>query len=53
MLLAPIFLASGVPGAYPDAYTSVYLQLWYFVLRFFIFILFWFVGVYLKLLVFV
>ena len=51
--LTPIFLASGVPSAYPDADTSVYLQLWDFVLRSFILILLWFVGVYLQLLVFV
>jgi hypothetical protein len=52
-MLAPIFLASGIPSAYPNADTRVYLQLWDFVLRFFILILLWFVGVYLQLLVFV
>jgi hypothetical protein len=50
-LLTPIFLASGVPSAYPDADISVYLQLWDFVLRSLILILLWFVGVYLQLLV--
>ena len=52
-MLAPIFLASGVPSAYPDVDTSVYLQLWDFVLRSFILILLWFVGVYIQLPVFV
>jgi hypothetical protein len=51
--LTPIFLASGVPSACPAADASVYLQLWDFVLRFFILILLWFVGLYLQLLVFV
>jgi len=50
-LLTPVFLASGVPNAYPDADIRVYLQLWDFVLRSFILILLWFVGVYLQLLV--
>jgi len=52
-MLAPIFLASGIPSAYPNADARVYLQLWDFVLRSFILILLWFVGVYLQLLVFV
>ena len=51
--LTPIFLASGVPSACPAADISVYLQLWGFVLRSFILILLWFIGVYLQLLVFV
>lgn len=51
--LTPIFLAVVVPPAFPDADTRVYLQLWGFVLRFFIFIFLWFVGVYLQLLAFV
>jgi hypothetical protein len=53
IFLTPIFLASGVPSAYPDADIRVYLQLWDFVLRSFMLILLWFVGVYLQLLVFV
>jgi hypothetical protein len=52
-LLTPIFLASGVPSAYPDVDTSVYLQLWDFVLRSFILIFLWFVRLYLQLPVFV
>lgn len=52
-LLTPIFLAFVVPPAFPNAETSLYLQLWDFVLRSFILILLWFVGVYLQLLVFV
>jgi hypothetical protein len=32
-LLTPIFLAVVVPNAYPEAQTSVYLQLWDFELR--------------------
>ena len=51
--LTPIFLASGVPSAYPDADIRVYLQLWDYVLRSFILILLWFFGVYLQLPVFV
>jgi len=52
-LLTPIFLATRIPSAYPAADTSVYLQLWAFLLRSFILILLWLVGVYLQLLVFV
>jgi hypothetical protein len=42
-----------VQMAKPAADCSVYFQLWDFVLRFFILILLWFVGMYLQLLVFV
>ncbi len=42
-----------VQNAHPDADIRVYFQLWGFMLRFFILILLWFVGMYLHLLVFV
>jgi hypothetical protein len=47
----PLITTIVVQMAQPTADTSVYLQLWDFVLRFFILILLWFVGVYLQLLV--
>ena len=49
----PLITTIVVQMAKPAADTRVYLQLWDFVLRSFILILRWFVGVYLQLLVFV
>jgi hypothetical protein len=49
----PLITTIVVQMAQPAADTSVYLQLWGFVLGSFILILLWFVGVHLHLLVFV